>query len=149
MKWFKCGRNDHIKRKCKTKRARGETNKVCGPLDEDIFSEDEVYTGEAVMVLGLTETMEEIAEEENYPDINTDDWPTDFDMVNIRNDKVKDIEANVTTKHASYENVTEDDDVKIGSQLQEEKVSSNVHKQSSDFLLTLVQPFTLFRMRIF
>lgn len=122
---------------------------VCGPLDEDIFSEDEVYTGEAVMVLGLTETMEEIAEEENYPDINTDDWPTDFDMVNIRNDKVKDIEANVTTKHASYENVTEDDDVKIGLQLQEEKVSSNVHKQSSDFLLTLVQPFTLFRMRIF
>lgn len=67
----------------------------------------------------------------------------------LRNDKVKDIEANVTTKHASYENVTEDDDVKIGSQLQEEKVSSNVHKQSSDFLLTLVQPFTLFRMRIF
>jgi hypothetical protein len=122
---------------------------VCGPLDEDIFSEDEVYTGEAVMVLGLTETMEEIAEEENYPDVITDDWPTDSDMVNIRKDKVKDIEANVTTKHASYENVTEDDDVKIGSQLQEEKVSSNVHKQSSDFLLTLVQPFTLFRMRIF
>jgi hypothetical protein len=106
LKWFKCGRNDHIKRKCRTKRARGETNMVCGPLDEDIFSEDEVYTGEAFMVLGLTETMEEIAEEENYPDVNTDDWPTDFDMVNIRNDKVKDIEANVTTKHASYENVT-------------------------------------------